>query len=308
VELAAYRALLQALVAVSERSGPAAALIVARERGTAPGESFGQLVGDLAARRRRLEVEKYEFTRLAVRRERVRIARDLHDVVGHHLAVMVIQAGAGRMTCDRHVDGAAQRFESIRQSGHHALGDVARLIDILHAGSRETPPSGRLQVLLDEAHAGGLNLHVSPLPHDVGLALRVQDVAYRVVQEGLTNAIKHAPGARIDVRLSLRGDWLEVQVRDAGHTAPSTLATTGSGLGLSGMRTRIESLGGNLDAGPDPSGGWLLRAQLPLTTPTDRPSTVARNPRLPPRDDRKIAIKDDDPQTPQRLTAPPPHD
>jgi signal transduction histidine kinase len=208
--------------------------------------------------------EQDAFTRLAVRRERARIARDLHDILGHHVAVMVIQAGAGRMATGSHIDRATQRFKSIRQSGRHALGDVARLIDILHTDSRDTPPSGRLQVLLDEAHAGGLDLHVSPLPHDVGLAPRVQDAAYRVVQEGLTNAIKHAPGARIDVCLSLRDDHLDVQVRDAGHTAPSTLAATGSGIGLSGMRTRIESLGGNLEAGPDPSGGWLLRAQLPL--------------------------------------------
>jgi signal transduction histidine kinase len=177
---------------------------------------------------------------------------------------MVIQAGAGRMATGSHIDRAAQRFESIRQSGRHALGDMVRLIDILHTDSRDTPPGGRLQMLLDEAHAGGLDLHVSPLPHNAGLALRVQDAAYRVVQEGLTNAIKHAPGARIDVCLSLRDDHLDVQVRDAGHAAPSTLAATGSGIGLSGMRTRIESLGGNLEAGPDPSGGWLLRAQLPL--------------------------------------------
>jgi signal transduction histidine kinase len=258
------------------------------ERVATQGDNVGWLVGKLAERAGQLEAEQDEFTRLAVRRERVRIARDLHDIVGHHLTVMVIQAGAGRMASGSHVDGAAQRFESIRQSGRHVLADMARLMDILDTDSRDTPPGGRLQLLLDEARAGGLDLHVSPVPRCMELPPAVADAAYRAVQEGLTNAIKHAPGARIYVRLSLRDDHLEVRVRDAGHTAPSTLAATGSGFGLSGMRARIESLGGCLDAGPEPSGGWCLYAQLPLAA--RHPRAGARDPRLPLWDDRKIAV------------------
>jgi len=224
-----------------------------------------RLVSELSERTAQLEAEQDAFARLSVRRERARIARELHDIVAHHLAVIVVQAGAGRLTPVGHVDRDAERFATIRQSGGQALAEMARLVDILDADKGNGGGAlGRLPVLLDEAAAGGLSVGFTPLPPGVGLPDGVEEVAYRVVQEGLTNAIKHAPGAAVHVRLSTQHDVLEIEVRDAGATAASRLAGTGSGLGLAGMRERIESLGGSLEAAGQVGGGWCLTARLPM--------------------------------------------
>jgi signal transduction histidine kinase len=223
-----------------------------------------RLVSDLADRNRELEAEQDAFARLSVRRERARIARELHDIVAHHLAVIVIQAGAGRMADPGRVDEAAERFRSIRQSGDQALTEMACLVDVLHA-DKEADAGDRLRLLLDDADARGLELRVTHLPADVRLPADAEDAAYRVVQEGLTNAMKHAPGAEVDVRLGMNGDSLEIVVRNRGDSRPSTLADSGSGLGLTGMRERIESAGGRLDAGPD-GDGWCLQARLPVSS------------------------------------------
>jgi signal transduction histidine kinase len=233
-----------------------------------------RLVSELAERTAQLEAEQDAFARLSVRRERARIARELHDIVAHHLAVIVVQAGAGRMAPATHGEGAAGRLRSIREAGDQALAEMSRLVDIIHAddGGSERGRD-RLRALIDQVTAGGVDLEVAPLPPGVELPAEVEQDALRVVREGLTNAMKHAPGSRVHVRLALAGDALEVEVRDHGGGAPSSLAATGSRLGLTGMRERIESLGGSLDAGPDDAHGWRLRARLP-TAP--RPVAPAR--------------------------------
>jgi signal transduction histidine kinase len=224
----------------------------------------GEVVRALAERTEELEAEQDAFARLSVRRERARIARELHDIVGHHLAVMVVQAGAGRMSATGNSERAIQQFESIRQSGGQALAEMARLVDILHADRGGADGRDRFRLLIDQASAGGLEVDVTPLPVQVMLPNDVEDAAFRVVQEGLTNAMKHAPGAEVHVRLIAHGEDLEVEVRDAGAVDGSALAKTGSGLGLTGMRERIESIGGSLDAGPEAHGGWCLSARLPM--------------------------------------------
>jgi signal transduction histidine kinase len=221
------------------------------------------LVRALAERRRELEAEEDAFARLSVQRERARIARELHDIVAHHLAVIVVQAGAGRLASPAHAGRAGERFASIRQAGAQALAEMARLVDVLHADEEAGDPRN-LRLLLERAEASGLQLDVVALDRGVALAPAVEEAAYRVVQEGLTNAIKHAPGSAVAVCLRVRGDELEVAVRDGGDGAPSSLAVTGAGLGLAGMRERIEALGGAVRAGPDPGGGWELVARLPL--------------------------------------------
>ena len=116
----------------------------------------------------------------------------------------------------------------------------------------------------EDARAAGLDVEVTAIE----LPAEVEDDALRIVQEGLTNAMKHAPGARVHVLVALAGDALEVELRDDGGGPPSALAGTGAGLGLSGMRERIESLGGSLDAGPRAEGGWRVHARLPgVATP-----------------------------------------
>jgi signal transduction histidine kinase len=230
------------------------------------------LVRELTARTNELEAEQDGFARLSVRRERARIARELHDIVAHHLAVIVVQAGAGRLASNNG-DVGLERLSSIRESGRQALAEMSRLVDIIQADSG-SPQDGRdaLRALLDQAHAGGLDLEVSPLPDEVPQA------AVSVVREGLTNAIKHAPGARVRVRLSRAQDGLEVEVRDDGGDPPSGLARTGSGMGLTGMRERLESLGGTLEAGPSEN-GWRLRARVPhRTSPGSLPRATTQPP------------------------------
>jgi signal transduction histidine kinase len=235
-----------------------------------------QLVAELAERTAQLEAEQDAFTRLAVRRERARIARELHDIVAHHLAVIVIQAGAGRLAPPGQTDGAAERFTTIRESGGEALVEMARLVDILEVDTRAGATGlGKLSVLLDEAAAGGVRVGFIPLQSEVRLPADVEDYAYRVVREGLTNAIKHAPGAEVTVRLAVSDDVLEVEVSDTGAGASSVLATTGSGLGLTGLRERVESLRGSVEAGPRDGGGWTLRARLPVCAPQVIPCAVA---------------------------------
>jgi signal transduction histidine kinase len=225
------------------------------------------LVTQLGERTRELEAEQDAFARLSVRRERARIARELHDIVAHHLAVIVVQAGAGRLAGPNNGNEHAARFASIRQSGDQALTEMARLVDIIHAdnGAADHGPD-RLRTLFEQARAGGLTLDLTPLPADIELPPTVEEDAFRVVREALTNAMKHAPGARVHVRLALSDGSLEIDVRDHGGRAPSGLAQTGSGLGLTGMRERIQSLGGGLDAGPDDAGGWHLHARLPTSS------------------------------------------
>jgi signal transduction histidine kinase len=219
-----------------------------------------ELVAALAERNRQLEAEQAALADIAVQRERARIARELHDIVAHHLAVMVIHAGAGRLDAP---DGPA-RFAGIRNSGREALGELERLVELLQADG--TTPRD-IDALLAQARATGVRLRYTPLLAGAVLPPMLRDGVYRIVQEGLTNAMKHAPGSDLAVRLDLRADGLDVEVRDSGSGGRAPLAASGAGVGLAGMRERVEALGGVLDAGPAGDGGWRVRARLPLRTP-----------------------------------------
>ena len=222
----------------------------------------------LADRTRDLHDEHDAFAQLSVRRERARIARELHDIVAHHLAVIVVQAGAGRVAGSSSSEHTTQRFAAIRQSGGQALDEMARLVDILHADDGlADAPTDRWATLLAEARAGGLDVQITPPAPEPGLPPEVADAVYGIVREGLTNAIKHAPRARVDVRLAVTGEDVEIEVSDDGGAGPSALARTGAGLGLVGMRERLESIGGTLQAGPRGDRGWCLSACVPLTVP-----------------------------------------
>ena len=215
-----------------------------------------QLVAALGERNRQLEAERTALADLAVRRERARIARELHDIVAHHLAVMVIHAGAGRLDAP----DAAARFASIGRSGRAALDELDHLVELLHANSAARD----VDVLIREARAAGLHVRFTPLPSGVDLTPELQDGAYRVVQEGLTNAIKHAPGSDVRIRVGVQAHQLEIELQDDGAVAPSSLVRSGAGLGLAGMRERVEALGGALHTGPQSGRGWRVHALLPL--------------------------------------------
>lgn len=216
-----------------------------------------ELVTQLAARCRELEAAEAAFVRLAVRRERAVIARELHDIVAHHLAVIVVQAGAGRIAGGI----AAERFRAIKTAAEQALTEMALLVDLLES-EREQGGFARLPMLLAQAAAGGLDVHLTSPPVDVPIAAELEALAVAVIHESLTNAIKHAPGAQVQVRVVAREDVLEVGVEDTGAARDRTLATTGAGLGLNGLRERVADLRGTLDAGPH-AGGWRVRASLP---------------------------------------------
>jgi signal transduction histidine kinase len=218
-----------------------------------------QLVSELMGRTRELEIEEESFVQLAVQRERARITRDLHDIVSHHLAVMVIQAGAGRLATTWQSEIAAERFATIREAGTQALAETEQLVTMLQADEAGAP---RLSILLRRAQAAGAR--VVQTPPDPELPPAIEAGAYRVVQEALTNAMKHAPGAAIDVAVRLGSAELEITVRNDSDGAASAIARTGSGLGLSGMCERLAAFGGSLEAGFDAEGSFRLRARLPL--------------------------------------------
>ena len=216
------------------------------------------LVRQLAERTRELEAEEEAFVGLSVQRERARIARDLHDIVSHHFALMVVQAGAGRLSEPWDAPVAAGRFAVIREAGVAALAEADRLVTMLHPTTNE--PS--LAHLLDRAREIGAAVVVTP--PDLVLPAEVEAAAHHVAREALTNAMKHAPGAPLELRLTQSGGALTISAHNASVATASSIAATGSRLGLANMRDRVEALGGTLAAGPDPDGGFSLRARLPL--------------------------------------------
>ncbi len=216
------------------------------------------LVRQLAERTRELEAEEEAFVGLSVQRERARIARDLHDIVSHHFALMVVQAGAGRLSEPWDAPVAAGRFAVIREAGVAALAEADRLVTMLHPTTNE--PS--LAHLLDRAREIGAAVVVTP--PDLVLPAEVEAAAHHVAREALTNAMKHAPGAPLELRLTQSGGALTISAHNASVATASSIAATGSRLGLANMRDRVEALGGTVAAGPDPDGGFSLRARLPL--------------------------------------------
>jgi len=198
------------------------------------------------------------------RGERARIARELHDVVAHHISMIAVQAETARLTTPDLTTLGAQRFSEIGDRARSGLTEMRRLLGVLKEGTAELKPQPRLNQLvdlLDDARqSANARLIVSgaPVPLDPGVEL----AAYRIVQEALTNARRHAPGAAVDVELRY-GKELRVRIRDNG---PGT--TNPAGHGLTGMRERAAAVGGTLRAGPlDAVGGFLVEAVLPVEEP-----------------------------------------
>jgi signal transduction histidine kinase len=220
----------------------------------------GGSVRGLQEQARRLEHERELATRLAAAEERARIARELHDVVAHSVSVMVVQAGAARTQVGRDDEAAAGALKAVETGGREALAELRNLLGVLSEGRR--PGLAQLGELVERMRGTGLPVEVTtdgapqPLAPDADLA------AYRVVQEALTNTLKHAAGAAARVTLRYRERVLEIEVVDAGGVpAP---AAGGSGQGLRGMRDRVAALGGEVEAAPRPGGGFAVRARLPL--------------------------------------------
>jgi signal transduction histidine kinase len=220
------------------------------------------------ARAERVDAEREQHEVTAVWGERARIARELHDVIAHSVSVMVLQAGGARMVMDAEPDRAEASLLSVERAGRDALAEMRRLVGVL--GSAEGPQSlapqpglRDIEHLIAGTRSAGLftDLHVDGEPVAISAALDL--CAYRIVQEALTNVIKHAGPAHADVYLRWAADALELEVRDDGR-GPIAHDGASAGHGLAGMRERAALYGGNLDAGPGAGAGFTVRAHLPL--------------------------------------------
>ncbi|MGW2656326.1 sensor histidine kinase [Streptomyces sp. NPDC001478] len=232
----------------------------------------------LEERAARLEREREAQSKVAVAAERARIARELHDVVAHNVSVMVVQADGAAYVMDTAPDQARQALETISGTGRQALAEMRRLLGVLRTG--DAPESGeyvpqpdveQIEVLIEQVRTAGLavdfRVEGTPRPLPSGVEL----TAYRIVQEALTNTRKHGgPNAGASVRLVYFDDGLGLLVEDDGRGAAHELyedgGADGAGHGMIGMRERVGMVGGTLDAGPRPGGGFRISALLPLKT------------------------------------------
>jgi signal transduction histidine kinase len=225
---------------------------------------------ELEGRTARLEREREEKARLAVAEERARIARELHDVVAHAVSTMVIQAGGARQLVRSDPADAEQSLLAAERTGREALQEMRRLVGLLRErGERlalaPQPGMAELEQLIAQTRAAGLpvELSVEGTPRHLGPGIDL--TAYRIVQEALTNTLKHAGQARARVTLRYGEQTLEIEVTDDGRGLEGTGANGHEpGHGLVGMRERVTLYGGALQTGPSGRGGYAVRARLPL--------------------------------------------
>jgi signal transduction histidine kinase len=226
----------------------------------------------LEDRAARLERDREEKVRQAATQERLRIARELHDVVAHSLSVIGVQAGAARLVLDADPDPtrAREAVAAIEATANQAMTEMRRALGILRDTERSgaalapLPGLGQLSSLLDQMRAAGLAAELivegSPRP----LATSIDLSAYRIVQEALTNALKHAHATRAEVVVCYGAHDIQVEVTDDGQGPPPS-AVPSQGAGMIGMRERVALFGGELSVGPGPQGGYVVRVRLPTS-------------------------------------------
>jgi signal transduction histidine kinase len=240
-------------------------------------------VGESQARLTRLQAEHEAATALALATERARIASELHDVVTHNVSVMIVQAGAARQVLTNSPGAARDALLAVESSGRAAMAELRYLLgllspaagagDLAREGGPDTdqlqpqPGLRQLSALVDRVRAAGLEVELrAAVPSDLPPGLDL--AAYRVIQEALTNVLKHAGTTQAAVSVDWQRGCLAVCVTDAGPRTPVAAgpdaAVPGTGRGLLGMRERVAVYGGELTAGPVPGGGWRVQASLPL--------------------------------------------
>jgi signal transduction histidine kinase len=232
---------------------------------------YGTMGRTLAAALTELEQEQELRARRAAGEERNRVARELHDVLGHCISVMVIQAGAARLVAETDPAGARRALETVQDCGREALADLRRFMGVTRRDDDLTGPGpglAQLGLLAERASAAGVPTSVlidGPEVTQAGALPAAVDLAcYRVVQEALTNVVKHAGPAGAQVRVRVASGMVSVTVTDTGRgSQPGPAGQAGSGHGLTGLRERMALHGGSLDAGPRP-GGFLVEARIPL--------------------------------------------
>ncbi|WP_435206424.1 sensor histidine kinase [Micromonospora sp. bgisy143] len=249
---------------------------------------FGETAWVAARREHELRAQAEDLRRSqatarerAVLGERVRIARELHDVVAHHVSVMGVQASACRRVFDRDPGKARTALTAIEQSARTAVDELRRMLGVLRTSTgtdAATPPAGgveRIGELVERARAAGLTATLGVYGDPVALPESVSQTAYRVTQEAVTNTLKHAEAALLDVRVRYLAREVEVDVTDDGRGGGR--ADTG-GLGLLGMRERVAAHDGDLEVGQRTGGGWRVRARFPLDGSAVRTISPQREP------------------------------
>jgi signal transduction histidine kinase len=255
-----------------------------------PGHSVDQLVfvplefaiswvAGLALRERALQAEVAELraiqaeqerdaaARIAVAEERARIARELHDIVAHAVSVMVLQVGAVRHRLAAGLSEDREALRGVEEAGRSALAEMRHLLDAMRDDGEDLqlgpqPGVDRLDALLQDVRRAGLPVRLRVDGDPRGLPRGIDISAYRIVQEGLTNTLKHADATQADVALEYHADQLRIEVRDNGRGA---VAGNGRGHGLIGIRERVKLYGGEMNAGAANGGGFTLTASLPLS-------------------------------------------
>jgi signal transduction histidine kinase len=212
------------------------------------------------------ERERDAAARIAVAEERARIARELHDIVAHAVSVMVLQVGAVRHKLPEALAEDREALRGVERAGRTALAEMRRLLAAMRPDGDEAelgpqPGLDGLESLLGEIERAGLPVELHVDGHPVALPRGIDLSAYRIVQEGLTNALKHARASDADVIVRYRPDELEIEVRDNGR---GSATTDGLGHGLVGVRERVKIYGGEMTAGSATGGGFVLSTRLPI--------------------------------------------
>jgi signal transduction histidine kinase len=244
---------------------------------------------ELEDRVRRAEQSREEEAERRVIEERLRIAHELHDVIAHHIALMNVQAGVASHLLREQPDEADRALALVRDGGRTVLQELTVLLGVLRRSglgalpTAPTPSLRELGALIDSSTAAGLRVDWQP-PVSLHLPDVIELTTYRILQESLTNVVKHAPGAAVRIRIDHAPRCLDIEITDdGGHPGTpyrsAAVDPVGAGHGLLGMRERVTAVGGELTVGPLPDGGFRVRAVLPLETggvTGDDPGTAGR--------------------------------
>jgi signal transduction histidine kinase len=225
--------------------------------------SRSELVEELAAVNEAIAGQREARALDAVAQERARIARELHDIVAHALSVMVLQAAGARLAVSRDPDASVGALRVVEQAGRDAVSEMGRLLGMLRGDGEAIGGLARLDELVERARLAGLALEVTVEGSSEGLAPTVDLTAYRIAQEAVTNAVKHAAPTRATLSVRVSPDVLDVVVEDEGHPE-RTHRGEGTGHGLLGMRERAELHGGVVEAAAVAGGGFRVHARLPV--------------------------------------------
>jgi signal transduction histidine kinase len=231
------------------------------------------IAAEVVRLRRERTVESRATRALEARRraseERLQMARDLHDVIGHNISLINVQAGVGLDLMDTQPEQARAALAAIKAVSKDALDELRSMLTALRQGDEDAPRApapglDRLDELVEATRTAGIPVTVQTVGETRSLPAAVDLAAYRIVQESLTNVARHASPATATVRITHSPDELDIEVRDDGRTPATNGASPWTGSGIAGMRERADALGGRLQAGPRPGGGFAVTAHLPL--------------------------------------------